>query len=111
MVRMLTETRSASLAAGAAACALLSGCYVMQAATGQYRVLHARVPIATLIDDPATRPELRARLTEVQAARAFASHDLGLPENESYRSYADIHREFVVWNVVAAPEFSLQPKR
>jgi predicted aminopeptidase len=110
MMRMLTETTRASLVAGAAACAL-SGCYFMQAATGQYRVLQARVPIATLIDDPATRPELRARLTELQAARAFASHDLSLPENESYRSYADIQREFVVWNVVAAPEFSLNPKR
>jgi len=95
----------------AAACALLSGCYLMQAATGQYRVLHARVPIDRLIAAPGTEPQLRARLTEVLAAREFASRELGLPDNQSYRSYADIHREFVVWNVVAAPEFSLQPQR
>lgn len=107
---MLTETPGASLGLTALACALLGGCYLMQAASGQYRVLHARVPIDALIADPATDPQLRARLTEVHAAREFASSELGLPDNRSYRTYADIHREFVVWNVVAAPQFSLQPK-
>ena len=95
----------------AAACGTLGGCYLIQAASGQYGVLHARVPLDTVIHDPATKPELRARLIEVQAAREFASRELGLPDNESYRSYAEVGRPFVVWNVVAAPEFSLQPKR
>ena len=83
----------------------------MQAASGEWRVLHARVPIARMIGDPATSAQLRARLTEVDAARDFAAHELGLPDNQSYRSYADLHRPFVVWNVVAAPEFSLSPVR
>jgi predicted aminopeptidase len=112
MVRMLTETSVGSaraLLAGTLGL-LLSGCYLMQAAGGQYRLLEERVPIDTLLADPKTPPALRARLTEVHAARAFASSELGLPDNESYRSYADIGRPFVVWNVVAAPEFSLQPK-
>lgn len=95
----------------AAACAALSGCYLMQAAAGQWRVLHARVPIAAVIADPATPAQLRARLTEVEAARDFAVRELGLPDNRSYRSYADVHRAFVVWNVVAAPEFSVSPVR
>ena len=95
----------------AAVCALLGGCYLLQATTGEWRVLHARVPIATVIVDPATPAELRARLTEVEAARDFAVRELGLPDNKSYRSYADLHRPFVVWNVVAAPEFSLDPAR
>jgi len=93
----------------AAACSLLGGCYLMQAASGQWRVLHARVPIARMIEDPATPAQLRARLSELDAARDFAVHELGLPDNRSYRSYADLHRPFVVWNVVAAPEFSLSP--
>jgi predicted aminopeptidase len=83
----------------------------MHAATGQWHVLHARVPIEKLLTDPSTPPELRARLTEVRAARDFASQELGLPDNKSYRTYADIHRPYVVWNVVAAPEFSLKPQR
>jgi predicted aminopeptidase len=133
MVRMLTESSTGSaprarktrrlraacaalagrtrLLLLAAACAGLSGCYFVQAATGEWRLLHARVPLDTVIADPATPAEVRARLTEVHAAREFAVHELGLPDNQSYRSYADIHRAFVVWNVVAAPEFSLSPMR
>jgi predicted aminopeptidase len=110
MVRMLTESLGRGVLLAAAACTLLSGCYLMQAAVGQYRVLQARAPLDALIANPGTDPKLRARLTEVHAAREFASRELGLPDNASYRSYADIGREFVVWNVVAAPEFSLQPK-
>ncbi|MDE2138670.1 MAG: aminopeptidase [Gammaproteobacteria bacterium] len=108
---MLTESPGRGVLLAAAAGTLLSGCYLTQAALGQYRVLHARQPIDALIAAPATPPQLRARLTEVHAAREFASRELGLPDNDSYRSYADIGREFVVWNVVAAPEFSLAPKR
>lgn len=108
---MLTESPGRGVLLAVAAGMLLSGCYLMQAALGQYRVLHARQPIDALVAAPATAPQLRARLIEVQAAREFASRELGLPDNASYRSYADIGREFVVWNVVAAPQFSLRPRR
>jgi predicted aminopeptidase len=94
-------------------CVLLSGCgtlYVTQAALGQWRVMRERVPIAQLLADPRTAPELRAHLAKVQAARAFASSELKLPDNKSYTSYADIGRQFVVWNVVATPEFSVTPE-
>ena len=46
-----------------------------------------------------------------RAARDFASRELGLPDNDSYRSYADLGRPYVVWNVFAAPEFSVEPRR
>jgi predicted aminopeptidase len=115
-VRVGSRTRSA-LAGRAllllAVCALLPGCgtlYVMQAATGEWRVLRARVPIDRVITDPRTPPELRSRLAEVRQARAFAVSDLGLPANRSYTTYADIDRPYVVWNVVATPEFSVQPE-
>src|SRR6266436_2682363 len=129
MVRMLTESSALSAANPAvaarvrcgvralllaAACTLLYGCgtlYLTQAASGQWQVLRQRVPIDTLLADPRTPPALRAHLQEVRAAREFASRELGLPDNSSYRSYADIGRPYVVWNVVAAPEFSVSPKR
>ena len=41
--------------------------------------------------------------------RDYAVKELKLPDNASYRSYADIGRPYAVWNVVAAPEFSLEP--
>ena len=95
-------------------CALLSGCgtpYLMQAASGEWHVLHERTAIDTVIADPKTEPQVRAQLEQVRAAREFATRELGLPDNDSYRTYADIGRPFVVWNVVAAPEFSVTPQR
>ena len=44
-----------------------------------------------------------------RGARNFATTDLGLPHNKSYTTYADIGRPYVVWNVVATPEFSRHP--
>ena len=33
-----------------------------------------------------------------------------LPANGSYAEYADLERRYIVWNVFAAPEFSLEPQ-
>ncbi|HEY0799357.1 MAG TPA: aminopeptidase, partial [Steroidobacteraceae bacterium] len=60
---------------------------------------------------PSTPAALRAQLKSVTAIRDFASRELGLPDNGSYKKYADIGRPYVVWNVVAAPEFSVDPKQ
>jgi predicted aminopeptidase len=95
----------------AAAVLPLSGCYLMQAAGGQMAIAAKREPIAKVLLDAHTPPELRARLEYVAAARDFASRELGLPDNDSYRSYADLGRPFVVWNVFATPEFSVEPRR
>ena len=88
-----------------------SGCYYMQAAAGQWEVSRKSESIDEVIAGDDTSAELAERLTLVQAAREFSIEELGLPDNKSYRSYADLERDFVVWNVFAAPEFSLQPKR
>jgi predicted aminopeptidase len=91
---------------------VLPGCgtvYVAQAAKGQLQLLTERRPLAKVIADPDTDPDLRRRLTTVREAREFASSELGLPNNKSYTSYADLNREFVVWSVVATPEFSVDP--
>jgi predicted aminopeptidase len=96
------------------ALALLPACgtlYIAQAARGEWQVLRERRSIATVISDARTPPVVRSRLAAVQDARDFASQKLGLPNNKSYRSYADLGRTFVVWNVVATPEFSIAPVR
>ena len=86
------------------------GCYLLQSAQGQISLMSKREPIARVIDTPSTPPALRAQLAAVTAIRDFATHELELPDNGSYRSYADVGRPYVVWNVVAAPEFSVDPK-
>ena len=92
-------------------CCRSRGCYLMQAASGQMAIASKREPIAEVLADSSTPPQLRTRLEYVAAARDFASRELGLPDNESYRSYADLGRPYVVWNVFAAPEFSVEPRR
>jgi predicted aminopeptidase len=93
---------------------LLNGCasvsYYGQLASGQLQLLRAREPVSSVIADPGRDQQLRAQLVESQKARVFASRQLHLPDNQSYRLYADIGRPFVVWNVFATPEFSLTPQ-
>jgi predicted aminopeptidase len=90
---------------------LSGGCYLLQSAEGQLALMSKRESIAGVIDKPSTPAALRAQLESVTAIRNFASRELGLPDNGSYRKYADIGRPYVVWNVVAAPEFSVDPKQ
>jgi predicted aminopeptidase len=104
---MVTDPRIPALLA---VCLALPGCYVTQAARGQLQIVNAREPISKVLEDPAAPADLRERLENVRAAREFASRELALPDNKSYTSYADIKREFVVWNVVATPEFSVEPR-
>jgi predicted aminopeptidase len=97
---------------GFAMVALLSleGCYYMQAINGHTQLMNQRRPVADVISDPASPETLKERLRLVQEARRFSVRELDLPDNDSYRSYADLGRDYVVWNVFAAPEFSLQPR-
>ena len=92
----------------------LSGCadlgYYLQSASGHLAMLRAAKPVTQWLDDAQTPPDLKARLALAQRIRRFAVTDLGLPDNPSYNQYADLHRRAVVWNVVAAPEFSLKLK-
>jgi predicted aminopeptidase len=95
------------------ALALLQGCtaieYYAQAAGGHLEVMRRAVPIEERLQAPDTPDALRAKLVRVLAIREFASRDLALPDNGSFRRYADLGRPFALWNVFAAPEFSVTP--
>jgi len=92
---------------------LLSGCapigYYAQAVSGHLEVMRLAVPIEEHLREAGTAEPLRLKLARVLAIREFASRELALPDNGSYRRYADLGRPFVVWNVFAAPEFSVKP--
>jgi predicted aminopeptidase len=94
---------------------LLGGCgsvgYYAQSARGQLALMGGAAPIEELLRSPDTPPQLAERLRLVQQLRDFASERLALPDNGSYRSYADIGRRAVVWSVMAAPRYSVEPKR
>lgn len=91
----------------------LNGCttlgYYHQAISGHIKLIQRRVPIERLIAAPDTSMELKRKLKLVAAARDFATLELKLPDNDSYRSYSDLGKPYVVWNVFAAPELSVEP--
>jgi predicted aminopeptidase len=91
----------------------VSGCgtiaYYAQAVGGHLELMRLSVPIQEALHEPNTPEAVRARLEQVVAIRDFASRELKLPDNGSFRRYADIGRPFVIWNVFATPEFSVKP--
>ena len=103
--------RTVRLLAAAASCVALSGCYYAHLAAGQLEMNRKREPIAEVLSRPGTEPKLKAQLELAARARDFAISGLGLPDNGSYRAFADLGRRYATWNVFAAPEFSVEPKR
>ena len=92
----------------------LGGCadtgYLLQSAQGHMQLLGAARPIEQWLADEKTPQALKSRLQLARRIRSFAVAELGLPQNASYQSYADLQRRYAVWNVVAAPEFGLTLK-
>lgn len=88
-----------------------SGCssvgYYAQSVSGHLKLLNAARPVPEVLTDPATPDALKARLVLSQHIRDYAVTALKLPDNASYRRYADVQRSAAVWNVAAAPELSL----
>jgi predicted aminopeptidase len=103
-----------SVLLAAAAVCLGSGCssvgYYAQAVGGHLDLLQRARPVAQVLADAATPPALRERLQLSQRLRDFAVTNLQLPDNNSYRRFAELQRAAVVWNVVAAPALSLTLK-
>src|SRR5688572_21159866 len=83
--------------------------YYAQAVNGHLEVYSQSRPIEQILADPATDPMLRQKLTAVLSVREFATNELGLKLNDSYREYVDLKRPYVLWNVFATDEFSLRP--
>jgi predicted aminopeptidase len=84
--------------------------YYAQSVAGGYDVLASREPIPEVLDRPDVPQTLKDKLKVVLRIREFASRELALPDNDSYRTYVDLKRPYVVWNVFAAPEFSMTMK-
>ena len=82
--------------------------YYWQSLRGHMQLMQAAEPIDAWVARDDIPPALRDRLLLTQRARAFAVAELGLPDNASYRRYADLKRAAAVWNVVAAPPDELK---
>ncbi len=104
----------AGLVAIVAAAVGLSGCadlgYYWQSVSGHVGMMEAARPVRDWLADSHTPDQLKARLELAERIRRFAVTELDEPDNASYHRYADLHRSAVVWNVVAAPPYSLTLK-
>jgi predicted aminopeptidase len=93
----------------------LPGCqslgYYSQAVKGQCDIYFGQRPIKEMLADPKVPTDVKEKLRLVLHLREYAERELKLKPNGHYLKYADLHRRFVVWNVNAAPEFSLEPKK
>lgn len=93
---------------------LLGGCstaeYYWQGIRGQLDLLRRAQPIPEVL---ATTQDLavKRKLERVLAIREYASRELSLPDNASYRRYSELGRGFVLWNVFATPAVSLTPRQ
>ncbi|MCH8976104.1 MAG: aminopeptidase [Proteobacteria bacterium] len=94
---------------GSTSCATTS--YYLQSLNGHVDLLLKRQTISGILASQNTDKLLRDKLEMVLEIRRFASEHLSLPDHGSYSDYADLGRKFVVWNVFAAPELSLQAKQ
>ena len=89
---------------------VLSGCasvrFYAQAAVGQATLMLARRDTDTVLADPATAPEVAAKLRLVARLLRFAETELELPVGGRYGSFVDSDG-VLLWSVVAAPEFDV----
>ncbi len=94
-----------------AVCGCQSVSFYRQAIGGELHILTHQTPIKELLADTNTSASLKHKFEVVLQVRQFAQTNLHLPADDSYLKYVDLHREFAVWNVNAAPPLSLEPKR
>ena len=103
LLRFVLSLRLLSLWGGVAIVAS-TGCspgYVLKAAYEQSKILVARRDIDSVLEDPATPDDQRAKLHVVQDARKYAQ-EMGLNPGESFTSFAAVSRDPLAWVVVAS---------
>lgn len=107
-MRLIVKFLLLPLLLGLSSCVDLG--YYWQSVEGHVSLIKAARPVDDWLADAQTPEKLKAKLALTQKIRAFAAEELKLPDNPSYKRYADLKRQSVVWNVVAAPVLSLKLK-
>jgi predicted aminopeptidase len=94
---------------------ILAGCetigFYSQAVSGQLRLLSQRTAIDTALQSADIPDASKRDLAQLKKVTSFAEQQLALPVDGAYKSFVQLDRPYVVWNVFAAPAYSLQPKR
>jgi len=73
-----------------------TGRYLLRAAWAEGKILAHRRAIADIVRDPATRPEIVAKLRLVLAARSFAADSIDLRAKQSFTTFSPLDRDTLV---------------
>ncbi|WP_066732464.1 aminopeptidase [Cupriavidus sp. D384] len=117
MNRWPARRRLAGILAMLALAVLAAGCdtvgYYYQSIGGHLGVMASAQSLddAIATANGANDQKLAQRLELARRIRDYASRELKLPDNGSYRRYANLHRPYVVWSVFATPELSLDLRK
>lgn len=91
-----------------------SGCfttrYLLQAAGGQYELLHAARSLHSVQEDPNVTPRVKRLLARVPAIKRFGEFN-GLTPTQNYTHYTDLHRSAAVYVVQGCAPLAFTPKR
>jgi len=82
---------------------------VARSASGHAGLLWRRRSIAKTVADPATPPELKAKLELALAVRAYAFERLGLTRSRVYETWTPVKGGAVTWLVSASDRTRLKP--
>lgn len=93
----------------AASCAGCSVKYVLQAGTGQAKLMMSRMPVGRVLADPAVSPDIKEKIRLIQEAKRYGEERVGLKKSNCYTSYAQIKTEVISWNLMASPRLELKP--
>ena len=99
-----------SLVAAVTTCGCSTARFYSQAVHGQLQILSNAESIERLQKNEDTDPLVVSRLALIRELCDFATTELALDPGRVYQRYVDLGRPFVVWNIYAAPEFSLDDK-
>jgi predicted aminopeptidase len=94
------------------AATLLAGCsplYVVRAGVEEAKILGRRRPIAQVVRDASTTPEVRRKLGLVLQAREFAEHALDLNAGDSFTTYSWVDSDTLLLVVSAARKDRFEP--
>ncbi|MFT3713515.1 MAG: aminopeptidase [Archangium sp.] len=87
-----------------------SGCYLLQAAGGQYELIHSARSLKSVVKDPATNPRVKALLVKVPGIKHYGQQR-GLRPTENYSDYVDLHRSAAVYVVQGCEPLKFSPRR
>jgi predicted aminopeptidase len=99
----------AALMAALALCSCSTVEFYSQAMKGQAEIWKKKRPVEEVLADKNEPEMVKQKLRLVLELREYAKNELKLPA-ESFGTYSDLKRPYVVWVVYAAEAFKVEPK-